>query len=138
MTSRDRLKSALSHRQPDRIPLDLGSTGVTGMHCGSVAAASATVSRNARSGSGSRCNCSHLDEIWAGLGVTWRRLRLLHDIRVSTSTGSPNPGRTGGPVSRHFNTTGRRGQRTSIQRRYDGSAKRQDAMAVGTDAIAWR
>jgi hypothetical protein len=38
MTSRERLNATLNHRQPDRIPLDLGSTGVTGMHCASVAA----------------------------------------------------------------------------------------------------
>jgi uroporphyrinogen decarboxylase len=32
MNSRERLLTALSHREPDRIPLDLGSTQVTGIH----------------------------------------------------------------------------------------------------------
>jgi uroporphyrinogen-III decarboxylase len=32
MTSRERLQSALEHRQPDRVPVDFGATFVTGMH----------------------------------------------------------------------------------------------------------
>ena len=32
MTSRERLKAALNHRQPDRIPVDFNGTAVTGMH----------------------------------------------------------------------------------------------------------
>ena len=32
MTSRDRVRAALSHREPDRIPFDLGGTRVTGIH----------------------------------------------------------------------------------------------------------
>jgi uroporphyrinogen decarboxylase len=32
MTSRERLLTALDHREPDRIPFDLGSTQVTGIH----------------------------------------------------------------------------------------------------------
>jgi hypothetical protein len=32
MTSRERVRAALQHRQPDRVPLDLGSTPVTGIH----------------------------------------------------------------------------------------------------------
>ena len=32
ITSRERLLTALAHREPDRIPLDLGSTQVTGIH----------------------------------------------------------------------------------------------------------
>jgi uroporphyrinogen decarboxylase len=32
MNSRERLLTALDHREPDRIPLDLGSTQVTGIH----------------------------------------------------------------------------------------------------------
>jgi hypothetical protein len=32
MTSRDRLTTALQHRIPDKIPIDFGATGVTGMH----------------------------------------------------------------------------------------------------------
>ena len=32
MNSRERLLTALSHREPDRIPFDLGSTQVTGIH----------------------------------------------------------------------------------------------------------
>lgn len=31
MTSRERLQAAIEHRQPDRVPLDLGATGQTGM-----------------------------------------------------------------------------------------------------------
>jgi hypothetical protein len=32
MTSKERVVAALNHRQPDRVPIDFGSTGVTGMH----------------------------------------------------------------------------------------------------------
>lgn len=32
MNSRERLLAALSHKEPDRVPLDLGSTQVTGIH----------------------------------------------------------------------------------------------------------
>ena len=32
MTSRERLEAALTHRQPDRIPVDFNGTAVTGMH----------------------------------------------------------------------------------------------------------
>jgi hypothetical protein len=35
--SRDRLKTALDHKQPDRIPIDFGGTAVTGMHVSCVA-----------------------------------------------------------------------------------------------------
>lgn len=38
MSSRDRLRTAVSHREPDRIPLDFGSTSVTGIHVTCVAA----------------------------------------------------------------------------------------------------
>jgi hypothetical protein len=37
-TSRQRVLDALNHRQPDAVPLDLGGTFVTGMHCSVVAA----------------------------------------------------------------------------------------------------
>ena len=36
ITSRERVALSLSHRQPDRIPLDLGGSAVTGMHVSSV------------------------------------------------------------------------------------------------------
>ena len=36
MNSRERVEAALDHRQPDRVPLDLGASGVTGMHVSSV------------------------------------------------------------------------------------------------------
>jgi len=36
MTSRERLQAALAHKQPDRIPVDFGSTGVTGIHVRSI------------------------------------------------------------------------------------------------------
>ncbi|MCC6124078.1 MAG: methyltransferase [Pirellulales bacterium] len=36
MNSRQRVEAALSHRQPDRVPLDLGGTPVSGMHVTSV------------------------------------------------------------------------------------------------------
>ena len=36
MNSRQRVKSALNHRKPDRVPLDLGATVVSGMHVTSV------------------------------------------------------------------------------------------------------
>jgi hypothetical protein len=35
MTSRERVRAALRHEQPDRVPLDLGSTPVTGIHASS-------------------------------------------------------------------------------------------------------
>ena len=38
VSSRDRLRTALDHREPDRIPLDFGSTAVTGIHVSCVAA----------------------------------------------------------------------------------------------------
>lgn len=38
MTSRERVLCALEHRQPDRVPIDFGSTAVTGMHVSIVAA----------------------------------------------------------------------------------------------------
>jgi hypothetical protein len=37
MTSRERVRAALQHRQPDRVPLDLGSTPVTGIHASAYA-----------------------------------------------------------------------------------------------------
>lgn len=36
MTSRERLDIALNHEEPDRVPLDLGSSAVTGMHVSTV------------------------------------------------------------------------------------------------------
>ncbi|OQA46861.1 MAG: methylcobalamin:coenzyme M methyltransferase [Chloroflexi bacterium ADurb.Bin325] len=36
MNSRERVMLALNHREADRVPLDLGATGVTGMHVSSV------------------------------------------------------------------------------------------------------
>ncbi|MGD9495386.1 MAG: uroporphyrinogen decarboxylase family protein [Armatimonadota bacterium] len=33
MTSRERVLAALSHKEPDRVPFDLGTTFVTGIHC---------------------------------------------------------------------------------------------------------
>jgi len=38
MTGRERLLAALDHKQPDRIPIDLGATPVTGIHASVVAA----------------------------------------------------------------------------------------------------
>ncbi len=36
MTSRERIRKALDHEEPDRIPLDLGSSPVSGMHVSTV------------------------------------------------------------------------------------------------------
>lgn len=33
MTSRERVKAALNHKNPDRVPIDFGATSVTGIHC---------------------------------------------------------------------------------------------------------
>ncbi|MBP1779497.1 MAG: putative methyltransferase CmuC, partial [candidate division NC10 bacterium] len=33
MTSRERVRAALMHRDPDRVPVDFGGTTVTGIHC---------------------------------------------------------------------------------------------------------
>jgi len=38
MTSKERLARALSHREPDRVPVDFGGTAVTGIHVNVVAA----------------------------------------------------------------------------------------------------
>ncbi|MGB7762623.1 MAG: uroporphyrinogen decarboxylase family protein [Bryobacteraceae bacterium] len=38
MTRKERVLAVLNHRQPDRLPIDFGSTGVTGMHASCVAA----------------------------------------------------------------------------------------------------
>ncbi|NJL73070.1 MAG: methyltransferase, partial [Candidatus Competibacteraceae bacterium] len=38
MNSRERVRAALAHRQPDRVPIDFGGTFITGMHCSTVAA----------------------------------------------------------------------------------------------------
>jgi uroporphyrinogen-III decarboxylase len=38
MTRKERVLAALNHRQPDQVPIDFGSTGVTGMHASCVAA----------------------------------------------------------------------------------------------------
>jgi hypothetical protein len=37
MNSRERVVAALNHRQPDKVPLDLGSTGVSTLHVGCAA-----------------------------------------------------------------------------------------------------
>jgi len=34
LTSRERVRRAINHKEPDRIPLDLGSTLVTGIQAG--------------------------------------------------------------------------------------------------------
>ncbi|MBI5687227.1 MAG: methyltransferase [Verrucomicrobia bacterium] len=36
MTSRERLQKALNHQQPDRVPVDIGGTAVTGIHVSAV------------------------------------------------------------------------------------------------------
>lgn len=36
LNSRERVEKALNHREPDRIPLDLGGSGLTGMHVSTV------------------------------------------------------------------------------------------------------
>ncbi len=38
MTSRERVRASLNHREPDRVPVDFGGTGVTGVHVSCVAA----------------------------------------------------------------------------------------------------
>jgi hypothetical protein len=38
MTSRERVILALAHKEPDRLPVDFGSTAVSGMHVSSIAA----------------------------------------------------------------------------------------------------
>ena len=38
MTSKERLQTALNHREPDRVPIDFGGTTVTGLHVSCVAA----------------------------------------------------------------------------------------------------
>jgi len=36
MTPRERIEAALAHQEPDRVPLDLGATPMTGMHVNTV------------------------------------------------------------------------------------------------------
>jgi hypothetical protein len=36
MSSRERVKLSVEHKEPDRIPLDLGGSSVTGMHVSTV------------------------------------------------------------------------------------------------------
>lgn len=36
MTSRERLRAAIEHRQPDRVPVDFGASFITGIHCSIV------------------------------------------------------------------------------------------------------
>ena len=36
MTSKQRLRSAVEHRQPDRVPVDFGASFITGIHCSVV------------------------------------------------------------------------------------------------------
>lgn len=36
MTSKERVKSTLNHEQPDRLPMDFGSSFITGIHCSVV------------------------------------------------------------------------------------------------------
>ena len=36
MSSRERVNLTLNHEEPDRIPLDLGGSAVTGMHVSTV------------------------------------------------------------------------------------------------------
>ena len=36
VTSRQRVRTALDHRTPDRIPVDFGSSFITGIHCSLV------------------------------------------------------------------------------------------------------
>lgn len=38
MSSRERMRAALQHKTPDRVPIDFGSTAVTGIHCSIVEA----------------------------------------------------------------------------------------------------
>ncbi len=38
MTSKERVRAALAHREPDKVPIDFGGTAVTGMHVTCVAA----------------------------------------------------------------------------------------------------
>lgn len=38
MTSKERVRAAVSHREPDRLPVDFGSSFITGIHCSVVAA----------------------------------------------------------------------------------------------------
>ena len=36
MNSRERVHLALTHHEPDRVPLDLGASPVTGMHASAI------------------------------------------------------------------------------------------------------
>ena len=54
MTSRARVLAALNHREPDRVPIDFGSTAVTGIHVSCVAALRAPLRPGAASGEGPR------------------------------------------------------------------------------------
>ena len=36
MTSRERIQAAINHKQPDKVPVDLGSTTVSSMHASTM------------------------------------------------------------------------------------------------------
>jgi hypothetical protein len=36
MTTRERVNAAINHKQPDRVPIDLGLTAVTGIHASTL------------------------------------------------------------------------------------------------------
>ncbi|MEI8340979.1 MAG: methyltransferase, partial [Verrucomicrobiota bacterium] len=36
MTSKERIRAAIEHRQPDRLPVDFGASFITGIHCSVV------------------------------------------------------------------------------------------------------
>ena len=38
MTGKERVRTALNHKQPDRVPIDFGGTSVTGVNCTCIAA----------------------------------------------------------------------------------------------------
>ena len=38
MTSRERIRAAVTHQEPDKLPIDFGSSFITGVHCSLVAA----------------------------------------------------------------------------------------------------
>ena len=52
--SRQRVLDALDHKQPDRVPVDFGSTAVTGIHVSCVAALRDHYGLEQRPGEGAR------------------------------------------------------------------------------------
>ena len=87
MTSRERVRAAINHQQPDRVPVDFGSTFITGIHCSVRRRAARPLRAGEAPGQGLRT----LPDARPGRGRPARRdgrgcgehFPALHDLRLS-------------------------------------------------------